>query len=55
VTDEQETALERVKRGFWELRQASSKEEIIKALKKIGVPEEQMPAWATERKAANSS
>src|SRR5262249_10190763 len=55
VTNEQAAAMERLKRGFWELRQASSKEEIIRALKKIGVPDEQIPAWAAGRKRASST
>jgi len=55
VTNEQAAALDRVKGGFWELRQASSKEEIVRALKKIGVPDEEIPAWASRRKGAPAS
>jgi hypothetical protein len=44
-TEKEAAAIERVKRGFQQLRTARSTEEVQKALQKIGVPENQIPSW----------
>ncbi len=49
-TEKEAAAIERVKRGFQQLRTARSKEEVQKALQNIGVPENQIPSWVGRKR-----
>ncbi len=49
-TEKEAAAIERVKRGFQQLRTARSKEEVQKALQNIGVPENQIPSWVDRKR-----
>ncbi len=49
-TEKEAAAIERVKRGFQQLRTARSKEEVQKALQNIGLPENQIPSWVGRKR-----
>jgi hypothetical protein len=50
VTEGQAAAIERVKKGFRELRTAQSREEVRNALREIGVPDHELPGWLGKKK-----
>jgi hypothetical protein len=50
VSEVKVAVIERVKKGFRELSTAQSGEEIRNALRKIGVPDHELPRWLGKRK-----